>query len=234
MQTYLAGINETGTVSGTYFDKRGFQHGFVAIRFLAPIVPAIFISLDDPKAVPNTQFTFEFGTGLGTSAYGLNNFGEVVGQYADQNGVGRGFVFSAGHYYTYDAPGASLHAGDGIGTVLLRINDRGDLAGSYGDTQGRTRGFMLSDQKFTTIDPPGSTFTQCFGLNAMGDASGFYVDGADIGHGYILHKGEYTIFDAPGSMYLTTIADLNTRRELVGEYYTADGLAHGYLAVPRY
>jgi probable HAF family extracellular repeat protein len=62
-----------------------------------------------------------------TQALGLNNQGQVVGDYMDQAGLTHGFVWtSAAGFTTIDDP-------NGVGTTVVNgINDNGVLVGFYG------------------------------------------------------------------------------------------------------
>ena len=230
VQTYVFRINNWDEIVGTYFDHQGYQHGFVRFPSLLPGLPAFYIPFDVPGAAKTQGFDYELGTGLGTSAFGLNDLGEVTGQYADKNGVGHGFVLSYNGFTRYTAPGSSNVPGFYGGSGIADINDNGDVAGIYGDSSGGVHGFLQTPQKFTTIDPPGSIGTELFGINSSREASGFFYDAKFIGHGYIFSKGKYQIIDVPGAVYISTVGTVNNSGEFVGEYLDGLGLTHGYIA----
>jgi probable HAF family extracellular repeat protein len=83
-----------------------------------------FTTLDDPK-------------GIGTSAHGINDAGQIVGDYVDSNSKFHGFVYSNGVYTTVDIPGA-------FGTYLTAINNTGEIAGYYLDQNLYVEGFIYS------------------------------------------------------------------------------------------
>ena len=229
-QTYLFRINNWDEIVGTYFDAQGYQHGFVRFPALLPGWSPIYIPFDFPGAAKTQGIGFELGTGLGTSAFGLNDRGEVAGQYADQHGVGHGFLLSWNGFTSYTAPGASSIPGFYGGSGLSDINDDGDIAGLYGDSAGVVHGFLQTRGKFTIIDPPGSLGTEVFGLNNSREVSGFYGDALGLGHGYIFSKGKYTIVDVPGAVFISTVATVNNQDSFVGEFVDGAGLTHGYVA----
>jgi hypothetical protein len=66
-------INSAGDVVGFFLDAAG-SHGFVLSK-------GVYTTLDYPGAVPGT-----------TGASGINDFGEVVGDYTDANGALHGFI----------------------------------------------------------------------------------------------------------------------------------------------
>ena len=233
-QTYVFRINNWGEIVGTYFDQAGIQHGFVRLPGLGRSWPARYLPFDVPGAVQTTQIPFELGTGLGTSAFGLNDWGEIVGQYADKNGVGQGFHLSWDGFRSYTAPEAGAVPGFFGGTGLADINNAGDTAGEYGRSNPTdpilVHGFLLHQGKLTTLDPPASALTQVFGVNNHLEVSGFYYDIQQIGHGYIYSHGKYLLIDVPGAVYVSTVGTVNNGAEFVGEFTDGFGVTHGYLA----
>lgn len=236
VQTYAFRINNWGEVVGTYFDTDGYQHGFVRLPDLCPGWDPIYIPFDVPGASRNKIFQYELGTGLGTSGYGINDWGVVVGQYADNNGVGHGYVGGLGGFITYTAPGASNIPGFIGGTGLAAINNGGDVAGEY--SAGPldpilVHGFLVHNGQRTLIDPPGSILTELFGLNDNMEASGFYYDAMHLGHGYIYSKNaktKFQIIDVPGAVFVSTVGTVNNVNSFVGEYVDGRGMTHGYIA----
>jgi probable HAF family extracellular repeat protein len=93
-------------------------------------------------ALASTSFAFTFtafdvpGATQGTSAYGINNHGQIVGY---SNGPGtHGFLRAKGGTFTQlDVPGAAY-------TLAQRINGHGQIVGVFVDTNngGILRGFL--------------------------------------------------------------------------------------------
>src|SRR5438128_12037669 len=86
-----------------------------------------------------------------TEAFGINNAGQVVGQYGNVHG----FVLSGGAYSTINAPGP---AGYYIGTILHSINDSGQIVGEYfidqaGFERSPNTAFLLSNGRYYPIKP---------------------------------------------------------------------------------
>jgi probable HAF family extracellular repeat protein len=61
---------------------------------------------------------------LGTGALGINNRGQMVGQYGAADGRIHGFLLEDGVFTTIDAPGA-------INTNASDINERGEIVVFY-------------------------------------------------------------------------------------------------------
>jgi uncharacterized membrane protein len=70
-----------------------------------------------------------------TVCQGINNAGQIAGQYVDAAGDALGFVLSKGVFTTVDVPGSSA-------TAVFSINAQGQIAGSYDDADGVTHGYV--------------------------------------------------------------------------------------------
>ena len=75
----------------------------------------------------------------GTTALGINNEGEVVGDYTDLMGNMHGFTWSAKNGF------ASVDDPNGVGTTTINgVNDHGQLVGFYVDGKKNTDGFLAT------------------------------------------------------------------------------------------
>ncbi len=106
------GVDNSGTVVGFYvYDAAGDFSAFS----------------DTGGAITSFQ---AFGS-TSTQALGINNLGDIVGDYVDAGGVMHGFVDIAGMFSTIDPPGSA-------GTTANGINDLGQIVGfdlvANGDT----------------------------------------------------------------------------------------------------
>jgi probable HAF family extracellular repeat protein len=157
-------INAQGQVVGTYRDQNSKRHGFIWRN-------GVFTNLQ--INVPGDHPL------LGTVALGINDPGQVVGDYVDATtGVRHGFLLSQGVYKALDPPGSSL-------TVVEGINDAGVIVGFYRDAVRKEHGFVLSQGVYTTIDVPNSTRTDVFSINARGQIVGNYDDANGVTHGFV-------------------------------------------------
>ena len=128
----------------------------------------VFTPVDVPGAGPR-----------GTWPSGINDQGQVVGAYYDQDGNQHGFLLSKGVYKKLDVPGS-----EGGHTFAQGINNAGLIVGFYGKAEGPEHGFVLSRKGYTTIDVPGASWTNVFSVNAMGDIVGAFGDSDDNIHGF--------------------------------------------------
>jgi uncharacterized membrane protein len=151
----------------------------------------------------------------------INDFGTMVGDYDDADGVHHGFVRSrSGKYTSIDFPGAR-------GSTLSAINNRGQMAGRYslvspypGDPAGNSqqRSFLLDKGKYTKIDFPGAIETQALSINNLGQVVGQYTRQDGTFGGFRWDKGrikDIDIPDVPGQIG-ASVSAINDKGELVG------------------
>ena len=119
------GINLAGFVTGFYAAPHGVTDSFLLIG--------------------HKFTTIAFRGSSATTAFGVNNRGEVVGAYTTGSGdkaKSHGFTWTkSGGFVTVDDP-------HGKGTTLVNgVNSAGDLVGFYTDKKGNTDGFLAIPTK---------------------------------------------------------------------------------------
>ena len=92
-----------------------------------------------------------------------------------------------------------------------------------------------SSGAFTTIDFPGSSQTKAFALNDAGAVVGAYMLNG-VQHGFLLtgspsSAANFQTIDFPGSTGTRAIG-INNAGQIVGDYVDANGVRHGFLAMP--
>jgi hypothetical protein len=152
--TIVWDINKSGESVGGYWDGTR-AHGFL-------LSGGVYTTLDPPGSIS-------------TTAVGINNFGQIVGWYADASDIWHGFVLSSGTFTTVDYPSK-------LNTFLFGINDNGQIVGAY-DMQG---GFIYQSGTFTDInvslEPSGANLPSR--LNDKGALVGLYINSAGTIYGY--------------------------------------------------
>ena len=88
------------------------------------------------SAAPYTFTTLDFPEMYFTSAFGINNAGQVVGFFNDSSGS-HGFINTGGTFTTLDVPGAGS-------TFARGINDAGQVVGRFRDNSRLFHGFVAS------------------------------------------------------------------------------------------
>jgi probable HAF family extracellular repeat protein len=152
----------------------------------------------------------------GISPMGINDHGQIVGEYQDQDGVDHGFLLDrGGRFARIDVPGAK-------GTEAIKLNNRGQVVGAYSDTsvvlgppEVPKRGFLLERGRLTRLDPPGAVSSQAQGINDRGQVVGEYLDAAGRYHGYVWERGRFTTIDVPGTAG-TSALEVNNRGQVTG------------------
>jgi uncharacterized membrane protein len=101
-----------------------------------------------------------------TAAAGINDRGEIVGLYFDENFARHGFLLAEGEVLTIDVPGRPV-------TIALGINNRGDIVGSYEDDNQDAHGYVLRDGEFEYLDVAPGVPTQLNRINDRGEIVGY-------------------------------------------------------------
>jgi probable HAF family extracellular repeat protein len=170
------------------------------------------------SCVDDSGFTFsvlDVPGASATSAYSINNLGQVVGAYTDAGGKNHGFLLSNGAYSTLDVPGAT-------GTVARRINDSGQVAGWFFDAVGAVHGFLYINGGFTTLDFPGSTFTLALGIDKKGNIVGSYGDAGFRSHSFLISNGIFQSVNTSSFAVESQLEQINGGGQMVGDYDTGD------------
>jgi hypothetical protein len=160
-----------------------------------PQVPrdGTFTTIDDPKGAN------------GNFAWGLDDGGDIVGDYFDAKNVSHGYLLHNGRFTTLDDPEGG-HGPPGPigqqGTQLFDINPSGVIVGGYVDRKNVAHGLILHDAVYTNFDEPNAGSgagqgTQASGINPNGDIVGVYVDRTFDLHGFLLHRSTFTTVDGP-------------------------------------
>jgi parallel beta-helix repeat protein len=178
-----------------------------------------------PAAVAQlTSFqVIDYPGSTGTSVFGINDAGDVVGHYKDERQFWHGFLLRAGQFTTINYPGAPQ-------TWLYGINARGDIAGAYADSSNKQHGFLLSGSTFRTIDVPGADQTMPYGLNSNGDVTGMYFLPGDMTkhYGFAMIGGRFTTIDYPMPNDMSCGTWIGDSGEVGGHVQEKNGAYHGY------
>jgi hypothetical protein len=147
-------------------------------------------------------------------AFGVNDVGQIVGQYVDSATVYHGWELSGGTFTTINVPFSGA-----TGTIADGINDADEIVGCWNGSGISQHGFTLVGSAYTSFDYPGAIQTCAWSLNDNGDIVGYWVDTSNEEHGFVLSGGTYTSIDPPGS-FATIATGINDAGEIVGEYCT--------------
>lgn len=174
--------NAQGQAVGAYRgdDPLNYRHGFIWYK-------GGYTTFNVPNDCDLTS------SPLGTLAFGINDPGQIVGNYVDNNngsavacGTRHGFLRSkdGNTYTTLDAPGSAGF------TIAEGINNAGKIAGVYQDSSGGFHGFIFANGIYTApidVKLPAGTMknTQIFSINAQGEIGGGYDTPDGTSHGFV-------------------------------------------------
>jgi len=143
------------------------------------------------KSYSFSYTTIDYPSATCTSAWSINNSGQIVGQYCDSTGLRHGFLYSAGTFTSMDFPNSNQ-------TYPYGINNSGSVVGIWIDQQQVTHGFLYQAGTYTSLDYAGATYTYAFGINDDNQISGYYGDAQRGQHGFQYQAGNFISFDYPG------------------------------------
>jgi len=184
--TLPTSIDTAGDIAGTYTDTTGARHGFLRTA------NGTITTFDVPGADLSPCASSGMGVLIcGTGGFSMNDAGQIVGTYVDQNNIGHGFLRAAnGSITSFDAPGAGTSAYQG--TAAFAINAAGTIAGTYVDANSVLHGFvgtaapaattttLAASQSASVFNEPASftaTVSSSFGTPANGE-SVYFTNGA--------------------------------------------------------
>ena len=251
VQTNAGGISNTGVLVGQYEDKNLVLHGFILQgkkltklddpKGKSGTTGASNLALDGPIVVVGAYtnsagnmvgFRYKGGKftdipgpagSIASAANGINDAGDIVGDYVDAKSVTHGFLLKGGKYKTLDPPGSLLTVGTGVNkkdeVVLYWINSASVYESS-----------LYNGKTYKTINVPGETNSIATDINTAGDVTYQVIDSGSNNHGALLHAGKYYKLDYPKSAF-TFAGAVNDHSTIVGGYRTTSmGNLHGFTA----
>jgi uncharacterized membrane protein len=213
---YPASINNDGDIVGAEQDASTFSvFGFerFADGEFAPLI--------------------DFPGSQSTVATGINDQGNVVGQYELANGRAFGFFFESGDYDTFDS--GTLCGGQPCTTDVSGINNHGDFVGSFQPSEAIQPFIDLGGVAAPVAAPNSSTVAFFNALeNSSSAAVGNYLDSAGNGHSflYVVATKQTALIDIPGATQ-TFLSGINSQRTLTGYYVDAENVGHGVAVVGK-
>jgi uncharacterized membrane protein len=145
--TTPVGINNRGTIVGSYLGADDNRHGFILRHGL--------LTTFDYPGQPRTILT------------GINDSGTIVGIWISADGVSHGFLLRKGVATPIGVPGA-------VHTQPFGINNRGQIVGAYFMADNVAHGFLFEKGFYRTLDFPDAANTILRGINDRGVIVGDY------------------------------------------------------------
>ncbi len=161
--------------------------------------------------------TIDYPGSTSTSAWGINNRGDVVGVYSLPDKTTHGFLWSGGNLSSIDFPGAA-------GTDAWGINNHGEIVGDY-TINGVTHSFVLTHGRFVTVDVPGAILTALAGINSSRSLAGVYTMPDKSSHTIMIKNDVFINSDYPDNA-VTQGNGINDAGDLAANC-TIAGVTHG-------
>jgi len=190
--------------------------------WVATFAVAVLVSAQTVTAQQYTYTSIDFPGAMQTSAAGINDSDQVVGNYEDNSGAYHGFLWSAGQFTSIDFPSAP--GGAVSGTVAMGINNTGQIVGYYfGGGGNGCHGFLLSGGSFSSFDFPSASNLVCtlpMAINDSGEIVGDYQynGGKDYG-GFLLSSAGFQAINYP-TLPETNVFCVSLSGQIFGEGYT--------------
>jgi len=150
-----------------------------------------------------------------TYANGINDAGDIVGDFNDGSGTPHGYLKQGSSFTTIDVPGAVSNYASANG-----INNADDIVGSFSDTHG----YLKQGSSFTTIDVPGASYTYANGINDAGNIVGSYLPGLTFrcasqgsAQSFLIQGSSFINIDVPGAN-CTYANGINNAGDVVGSF----------------
>jgi probable HAF family extracellular repeat protein len=212
------GINNTGQIVG-----------FCETEFYGTLGPCQdFYGVPDGWVESGESYarvSFPGAISYTTDAIGINDQGQVTGEYELPSGAVYGYLLSGGSYTTINPSNSS-------GSGAYGINNAGDIVGYYCTNSNCTiAGFLQSGGNTTTITVPGATSTTAWGVNNSDDVVGYYTNASGVYGGFLWQEGQFTLLSDPLGVQ-TYATGINDAGQIVGYYQDGNGVLHGFVTAP--
>ena len=174
-------------------------------------------------SVHYTYRTVDYPGSSLTIIWGLDDFGDVSGEFQAGDTTSHAWTYHNGHFIALD-PGGLF--GDNF-SAAGGPNDLGTLYGGYADDTGLQHGFQICWGRAETIDFPGHLNSNVDGINVYGAIAGVYWDADGLFHGILRRNGRDTQVNVPGSAETYPLG-IDNGGEIVGYWNTTPGVQQGF------
>jgi Domain of unknown function (DUF1906) len=209
VSTTAYGINDQGTVVGTYLLPVPDQGGSVSTGFIYS--GGVYTTI-----IPPDRELLDISRYIDIS--GVNDNGVVVGEYSTPGAPGiQGFS-----YDTNTSTFTNLNSPGAMWSIAWGINGFNQVMGWADEPSSGPVPWVLDTGQYTALSSP-PFYPASYGLNNNGQA---------IGGGFFAGSNFFSNLGYPEGNF-STVSGLNDSSELVGNYTGSDAVTHGFIAVPN-
>ncbi|HET9884408.1 MAG TPA: hypothetical protein VFS81_21825 [Candidatus Binatia bacterium] len=185
------GINNHGDIVGFCHDDLGeLETGFL-------------------RSKNGTLIQFNAPSSTSTVAWGVNDFGEIVGQSSGTSGAFSFIRSSDGHYQNISPPTIEALV------QAVAINNSLKVVGHYSDTNGR-HAFLWDNGQFTELRVPGATGNSDVRQLNNNDQALMFATVDGVAAYYLYTDGSYLRINSPDGYTWQSVNALNDNGELAG------------------
>ena len=211
-ETRFYALGNNGQAAGYYVDSDG-KHRGVVLTTEGELQP------------------YDFPESVETEIWGISDStGNLTGNFIDaEDGIRRGFTGTETGIEIIEFPGA-------LETFADFINSRGGMVGSFVDAEGLYYPYVRTPAgRFVSLDLPQAPNLEYFFVHGINDAQIVVARTKpldDVPLTYVgTFQGGLQPFKVPGSVS-TEGYNINQDSSIVGNYESADGRIHGFIARP--
>jgi hypothetical protein len=173
------------------------------------------------------------GSNAVTELLGINDSQFAVGFYQNSSGAKMPFELNAPvlNFTDLTPPGA-------INAEATGINGKGNISGWEQTSSGFQAFYLQTGTYYPTSDPKG-TATYALSLNWQDQLVGYYLDSHNVAHGFLLTgptrggaQQVWQTIDEPNAAGGTWVTGINNHDDICGYYIDANGIQHGFVAIP--
>ena len=213
---YAYAINDNGEIVGScsFYGLLSFIGAFA------------FLDADGTPTGLALNFT-NLGTlgGLVSTAYGINNSGQVVGEAGMLNGHSHAFLYSSGTMQDLGTLGGDFSAAYGI-------NSSGQVVGKAGTLNGYSHAFLYGSGTMQDLGTLGGNSSAAYGINSSGQVVGCAAAGSGS-HAFLYSGGK--MFDLNNLVNTNTLGTVLNVSKGINDYgqLIANGTnGHAYILTP--
>ena len=201
------GINNHGDIVGFCHDDLGeLETGFL-------------------RSKNGTLIQFNAPSSTSTVAWGVNDFGEIVGQSSGTSGAFSFIRSSDGHYQNISPPTIEALV------QAVAINNSLKVVGHYSDTNGR-HAFLWDNGQFTELRVPGATGNSDVRQLNNNDQALMFATVDGVAAYYLYTDGSYLRINSPDGYTWQSVNALNDNGELAGFAFDNQNVLFDIIAKP--
>jgi hypothetical protein len=209
--TNVFGINKSQTITGSWLDSSGVEHGYVG-----PAATGGYTTFDDPTP--------------GTEPRGLDNAGDVGGFGNSQTGVITEYIpFERSAAGTITA--VVNKRGQKLNYLIQGFNKNGVFAGSYLNGSNVDVAYLGKSAKETNVVKLslGNTGAAARGIDDAGDIVGWYLNTSSIETGFLISGGVATSIVYPDASEASTVMEgINNKGIATGQWTDTSGIVYSF------